>query len=169
MSNINQINAVKHTVRQLTIIDKYYADVQKELNYLINLYQHNNVFILDIIVECYIKFLLIKVYHCEKINRYVNGFVFLCLAHNLIDKYISFLKTPNAIAECVKVYLHITKYLIINYNFIEAQKYIEKCITLSNKEILFRTNFSDQIEVNTVKMNNININGKNTYSNQKRR
>lgn len=153
LSNINQINAVKNTVHQLTIIDKYYSDVQKELNYLINLYQHNNVFILDIIVECYIKFLLIKVYHCEKINRYVNGFVYLCLAHNLIDKYISFLKTPNAIVECVKVYLHLTRYLIINYNFIEAQKYIEKCIALSNKEILFRTNFSDQIEVNTVKMN----------------
>ena len=26
------------------------------VNYLINLYQHNNVFILDIIVECYIKY-----------------------------------------------------------------------------------------------------------------
>jgi tetratricopeptide (TPR) repeat protein len=104
-------------------------------------------------VECFLKLLLLKTFHSEKEQKYVQGFIYLSIAHRLIDQYKPFLKTTNSLSECVKVYLNISKYLIKNYNFTEAQKYIEKCIFFLKKELLFRNNFSNDIKSRSKKTN----------------
>lgn len=150
-STLTSLSPVQSQSKQISL-DKWYKEIQIELTTLINNYS-SNVFIVDTIVECYLKYIHIRVLHCEKLNAYINAFVYLSLANMLIDKYYWYLKTPNTILECVKIYLAITKYLIINYNFILAQRYVEKCIQLLNKEILLRNNFEHVVPLQTLKLN----------------
>ena len=150
-STLTSLSSVQSQSKQISL-DKWYKEIQIELTTLINKYT-SNVFIVDTIVECYLKYIHIRVLHCEKLDAYINAFVYLSLANMLIDKYYWYLKTPNTILECVKIYLAITKYLIINYNFILAQRYVEKCIQLLNKEILIRNNFEHAVPLQTLKLN----------------
>lgn len=150
-STLTSLSSVQSQSKQISL-DKWYKEIQIELTTLINNYT-SNVFIVDTIVECYLKYIHIRVLHCEKLDAYINAFVYLSLANMLIDKYYWYLKTPNTILECVKIYLAITKYLIINYNFILAQRYVEKCIQLLNKEILIRNNFEHAVPLQTLKLN----------------
>ena len=150
-STLTSLSSVQSQSKQISL-DKWYKEIQIELTTLINNYS-SNVFIIDTIVECYLKYIHIRVLHCEKLDAYINAFVYLSLANMLIDKYYWYLKTPNTILECVKIYLAITKYLIINYNFILAQRYVEKCIQLLNKEILLRNNFEHAVPLKTLKLN----------------
>ena len=138
---------------QTMSMNKWYNEIYNELLMLMDQFTHEHVFIIDIIVECLLKYILLKTFHYEKTHKFIRSFAYLSVANRLIDKYKEHLKTANAVAECVKVYLYITKYLINNNNFIEAQRYIVKCIALLNKEILLRNGFATKVSVHSKKLN----------------
>ena len=140
-------------------IEKYYLKIYKELNFLINniqnIFQNSQIIYIEKIIQLYLKFILIKNSHHEKIFQLLYSNYYLSLGKKLIDSFKDYIKDSLTLELYQEIYLNIAKNLIINKDFKKAEIKCIKVYNLCLRELIF-------------KYGNINILPNNLNSNEKK-
>ena len=140
-------------------IEKYYLKIYKELNFLINniqnIFQNSQIIYIEKIIQLYLKFILIKSFHHEKIFQLLYSNYYLSLGKKLIDSFRDYIKDSKTLELYQEIYLNIAKNLIINKDFKKAEIKCIKVYNLCLRELIF-------------KYGNINILPNNLNSNEKK-
>ena len=140
-------------------IEKYYLKIYKEFNYLINniqnIFQNSQIIYIEKIIQLYLKFILIKNYHHEKIFQTIYSNYFLSLGIKLIYSFKDYIKDTITLELYQEIYLNIAKNLIKNKDFKKAENKCIKVYNLCIRELIF-------------KYGNLNLLGNNLNSNEKK-
>jgi hypothetical protein len=123
-------------------IEKYYSKIIKEFNILIeeipNVYQNEQVLYIEKIIQLFLKLILVKSSHHEKLNQipYVN--YYLSLGEKLIFNFNNYIKSVYTLNLCQEIFLCIAKQFFINHDIKKVEKYCIKCIDYCFRELIFK-------------------------------
>ena len=158
----SKLNNLKLASSNIAVsIEKYYSKIMKELNQFIddipNNYQNLQVIYIERIIQIYLKLILVKCYHHEKLFQvpYIN--YYLSLGEKLIINFHDYIKDIKTLNLCEEIFLHIAKEFFINQDFQKTEFYCIKCIDYCFRELIFKFGDNENISLPYLKFEKKNF------------
>ena len=123
-------------------IEKYYSKIHKEIKDLTeqisNFYQNSQVIYIEKIIQLYLKELLVKYYHHEKLLQRLYSNYYLSLGKKLIIYFKDYIKDTYTLKLSQEIYLIIAKHLFENKEFKKCERYCIKVYNFCFRELIFK-------------------------------
>ena len=140
--NIKQKEIQLSNINIAISIEKYYSKINKEIKDLTeqisNFYQNSQIIYIEKIIQLYLKELLIKYYHHEKLFQYLYSNYYLSLGKKLIIYFKDYIKDTYTLKLSQYIYLIIAKHLFENKEFKKCEIYCIKVYNFCFRELIFK-------------------------------
>ena len=139
-TKLNQLKLANTNVA--VSIEKYYSKIMKEFNKLIeeipNVYQNEQVLYIEKIIQLFLKLILVKCSHHEKLLQIPYVIYYLSIGEKLIYNFNNYIKSVYTLSLCQEIFLCIAKQFFINHDIKKVEKYSIKCIDYCFRELIFK-------------------------------
>ena len=140
--NIKQKEIQLSNINIAISIEKYYSKINKEIKDLTeqisNFYQNSQIIYIEKIIQLYLKELLIKYYHHEKLFQYLYSNYYLSLGKKLIIYFKDYIKDTYTLKLSQYIYLIIAKQLFENKEYKKCEIYCIKVYNFCFRELIFK-------------------------------
>ena len=143
-------NLMTETVIIIKNIENYFKLTKNTINHLISIIKyHNNK--IEFVIEVYLNYLLLYSKFKNKLNKINEKILYLIFAKKLIDIYKPFIHSTKTLKYVQEIYINLFKDYFINKNYEEAEKICKELLEFCFKEIIFRLNKDNLIDLKKIK------------------
>ena len=143
-------NSMLETLTIIKNIENYFNLTKKLIFHLISIinYHKNKI---EFLIEVYLNYLLLYSKFKNKLNKINEKLIYLIFAKKLIDKYKPFIHSSKTLKIVQEIYINLFKDYLINRNYEEAEKICKELLYFCFKEIIFRLNKDNFIDLKKIK------------------